>query len=247
MSSLFLRSLRHFSELINSFLDFIYPPHCLVCGRYLSEKERDVCEGCWNNLGTIPDPFCPVCRSFLHKTEIRCSICSEDLNLLYVKSLGVFDDFYKELIHRFKYKGKLSLGKNLSRKLAKEIEKDQRFSGFDLLIPVPLHPARKRERGSNQSEIIGGIISGELNVPFSIDVLKRVKNTKDQTKLNEEQRKENVKDAFEVSFSGSVKDKKIILVDDVITTGATLNECARILKNNGAKKIVGVTLVLALN
>jgi len=244
----------HFSELLNYFLelkdsimDFVYPPHCLVCGRYLSEKEKDLCEGCWNSLGMIPFPFCPNCKSFFSDEKNRCLFCSTDSNLLYVRSLGIFDDFYKVLIHKFKYKGKVSLGKKLSKKLGEEIKKDKRFSSFDFLIPVPLHPARKRERGYNQSEVMGEVISKELDISFLKNVLKRIKNTKDQTKLNDEQRRKNVKDAFKVSFPEMIKDKKIILVDDVITTGATLDECAKVLKDNGAKKIVGVTLVLAVN
>lgn len=226
-------------------MDFVYPPHCLVCGNHLSKNQKDVCEKCWNSLGMIPHPFCPNCKSFFSDEKNRCLFCSTDSNLLYVRSLGIFDDFYRELIHKFKYKGKVSLGKRLSKKLGEEIRKDKRFSSFDFLIPVPLHPARKRERGYNQSEVMGEVISKDLNISFLKNGLKRIKNTKDQTKLNDEQRRKNVKDAFKISDSEIIKDKKIILVDDVITTGATLFECAKVLKNNGAKKIVGATLVLA--
>ncbi len=247
MSSRFSKILNYFLELKDSIFDFVYPPHCLVCGRYLSEKEKDVCEGCWNSQKILSDPFCPTCKSFFPDAETGCFFCSADSNLLCVRSLGIFDDFYREIIHKFKYKGKLSLGKRLSRRLGEEIKKDKRFSGFDFLIPVPLHPAKKRERGYNQSEIMGEVVSKELNISFLKNVLKRIKNTRDQTKLSDEERKTNVKDAFKVSFPEVIKDKKIILVDDVITTGATLFECARVLKDNGAKKIVGVTLVLAVN
>ncbi|KPL04083.1 MAG: hypothetical protein AMJ90_02195 [candidate division Zixibacteria bacterium SM23_73_2] len=245
MSSLLFKLLNLFLESKDSVLDFIYPPHCLVCGRYLSKKEGHVCEGCWNGLGILPHPFCPDCKSFFPEDKDRCFFCSGNSNLSWVRSLGTFDDFYQELIHQFKYKGKVSLGKRLSRRLSQQMKKDNRLLRFDLLIPVPLHPAKRRERGYNQSEILGKVISREMNIPLLKNALKRIKKTEDQTKLSDEERKENVKDAFEVSSPEVIEDKRIVLVDDVITTGATLNECARVLKDNGAKKVVGATLVLA--
>jgi competence protein ComFC len=253
----FSRIANSFTELKDSLLDFIYPPHCIVCGRYLSPQEKDICDFCWDSLSILPDPFCPVCKSFLKVPKTKCGICSVEgesalwgnKNIPMVKSLGTFDDHYKSLIHNFKYKRKISLGQRLGERLSENLSLDDRFLDFDFLVPVPLHPARKRERGFNQSEILAEVISKRMNLPVLKRVLKRIKNTKDQTNLNAEQREKNVSGAFSLS---SAKDgeqiygKKIILIDDVITTGATLRGCAEVLREGGAKKVVGATLVVAV-
>ena len=169
--------------------------------------------------------------------------CSAYLDRVY--ALGVFDENFQELIHNFKYKGKISLGKKLGHRLAEEL-KGQNLSDFTYLIPVPLHKARKRERGFNQSEILAEALAQKLNLRLPQNILIRIKNTKDQTKLSIEERKQNVAGAFQVQDQHKIlHGQKIILVDDVITTGATLNECARVLKQAGAKEILAVTIAKA--
>lgn len=161
-----------------------------------------------------------------------------------VRSLGRFDDHYKELIHRFKYGKKIPLGRRLSQRLGETINSGSSFSESDLLIPVPLHKSRYRERGFNQSEIIAEEISKTTGVSLLREGLKRKKNTKDQTNLSPQQREQNVRGAFVVTQPGIINGKNIILVDDVITTGATMNECARMLKQAGAEKILGMTIAV---
>ncbi len=178
--------------------------------------------------------------------EHRCPYLSkpEDRNILAVKSLGIFDDYYQKLIHRFKYDKKILLGKRLAQSLGQVVAQDEDFANCELLIPVPLHPARYRERGFNQSEVLAEGVSRAMNLPLAKEILKRKKSTKDQTYLNVKQRAENVRDAFVVTQPEKINDKKVILVDDVITTGATLNECAKMLQKVGAKKIFAVTLAV---
>ena len=126
-----------------------------------------------------------------------------------------------------------------------EILKKEEFSkGFDYIIPVPLYPSRKRERGYNQSRILAEEVSKTISVPLAEKVLIRKKKTKDQTHLSPEERERNVKGAFVVRANLTLQGKKVILVDDVITTGSTLKECARVLKEAGAREVVGVTLVV---
>jgi competence protein ComFC len=235
---------------LDDILDFVYPQHCAICKRYLKRKERDICEVCWNSLVTLPDAFCPYCKSFMGGEDTKCSFCEstrkvgEDLNFFMVRSLGRFDDYYKELIHRFKYGKKIPLGKRLAQRLGETINDDSNFLGSDFLIPVPLHKSRYRERGFNQSEIVAEEISKITGVSVLKNVLKRKKNTKDQTNLSPSQREENVRGAFVVTKPEVINDKRIILVDDVITTGATLSECARMLKQAGAKEILGMTIAV---
>ena len=244
-------------ELKDDILDFVYPQHCAVCKKHLKREERDVCEVCWNSLVTLPDPFCPYCKSFIEREDTKCSFCEsarkvgEDHNFFMVRSLGRFDDYYRELIHRFKYGKKIPLGRRLAQRLGETINGDSHlktqnscFLESDFLIPVPLHKSRYRERGFNQSEIVAQEISKIIGVSVLKNVLKRKKNTKDQTELSPLQREENVKGAFVVTKPEMINGKKIILVDDVITTGATLSECARMLKQAGAKEILGMTIAV---
>jgi ComF family protein len=237
-------------ELKDDLLDFVYPQHCAICKKHLRREEKDICQVCWNSLVTLTDPFCPYCKSFIEEEDTECSFCksagefSEDHKILLVRSLGRFDEYYKELIHRFKYGKKIPLGKRLGRRLGETINDDSIFLKSDFLIPVPLHKSRYRERGFNQSEIIAEEISKATGLPFLKDMLKRKKNTKDQTNLSPQEREKNVRGAFVVTEPEMINGKKIILVDDVITTGATLSECARMLKQAGAEKILGMTIAV---
>lgn len=227
-------------------LDFVYPPICVICKEVIREEVPQnskvlVCSDCWGNLEIKKKPFCPECKVEFESSQPHN--CSGYLNKVY--ALGVFDENFQELIHQFKYKRKVSVGKRLGHRLAEEIQ-GHNVSDFTYLIPVPLHKARKRERGFNQSEILAESLGAELNLKVEKNILCRIKNTKDQTKLSIEERKQNVAGAFQVNDKQKIlHDKKIILVDDVITTGATLNECAKVLKQAGVKEILGVTIAKA--
>ena len=248
---MFLSKVKDFlRELKDDVLDLVYPQSCPICEKPLGRKEKDICEECWKTLALLPAPFCPYCKSLLQDektvSEHQCPYLRrpEDRKILAVRSLGTFDDNYQKLIHRFKYDKKIPLGKRLAQSLGKMVAPDRDFANCDLVIPVPLHRARHRERGFNQSEILADGVSQAINLPLAKKILKRKKNTKDQTYLNTQQRAENVRDAFVVTRPERINDKKVILVDDVITTGATLNECARMLKQAGAEKILGMTLAV---
>ncbi len=245
-----LKFANFFLELKDDVLDFVYPQHCAICKKNLKREEKDVCEACWSSLVTLPDPFCPYCRSFYEPEETECSYCQsvgrsrEEHRIFMVRSLGRFDDYYKELIHRFKYGKKVPLGKRLGQRLGETINGNSTFLESDFLIPVPLHKSRYRERGFNQSEIIAEEISKVRGIAVSKNVLRRKKNTKDQTNFSPQQREENVRGAFVVTQPEMIRGKNVILVDDVITTGATLSECARMLKQAGAEKILGMTIAM---
>jgi ComF family protein len=227
-------------------IDFVLPPHCIICSGYLSQQEKVVCNVCWDNLEVLPSPFCPVCKNFLEQGNLFCKICTERKNLCAVRSLGIFDNYYQKMIHGFKYQQKMSLGQRLGKRLGEKLKDDKLTSGFDCIIPVPLHSTRKRERGFNQSEILAQELSDLIHIPVLKKILKRTRNTKDQTKLTPEERIENVKGAFALKDPEKIEGKRIILVDDVITTGATLGECARVLSKAGADKIMGATIAVAL-
>ncbi|HEX9911635.1 MAG TPA: ComF family protein [candidate division Zixibacteria bacterium] len=160
------------------------------------------------------------------------------------RSLGLFDPDYQTLLHHFKYKRKISLGKELGKRLGELLIQDKFLKDYDYLLPVPLHRSKERERGYNQSKILAEEISELTFLPLLDKVLMRKKNTRDQTNLNAEERERNVRGAFIVRDKLVLKGKRIILVDDVMTTGATLKECSRVLKEAGVKEVAGATVAV---
>jgi ComF family protein len=249
-----LSAVKHFLlDIKDDILDFVYPQSCPICQKHLGRDEKHVCENCWKSLAILPAPFCPYCKSFFEEEESlvehRCIYLNKpkDRKILAVRSLGTFDDYYQKLIHRFKYDKKIPLGKRLAARLGQAVAFNADFTSCHLAIPVPLHRARHRERGFNQSEILAEGISEGTGIPVAKDILRRKKNTKDQTYLNAQQRAENVRGAFVVTKPGRANGRSVILVDDVMTTGATLNECAAMLQKAGAGRIVAATLAVVVD
>ena len=155
-------------------------------------------------------------------------------------SAGPYKDTLAEAIKLFKYKKKIHIGKALAEEVMKRFSKEN--PPVSLLIPVPLHPKRLREREFNQSAIIASVISSRFEISMLTDVLLRQRYTKPQVELGFRERKENVEGAFTIQNKEAIKGRNIILVDDVFTTGSTVNECAKVLKKNGADKVYVVTI-----
>ena len=248
-----VRIKRFILDLKDDLLDFIYPQTCPICRNPLEREEKDVCEECWKALSLLPSPYCPYCKCFLENedeiTDHQCASLSgpKERRILAVRSLGTFDDHYQKFVHRLKYDKKIHLGKRLAQKLGESMSEEREFAGCDMVIPVPLHRARERERGFNQSEVLAKGISRAIGISLTKGILKRKRNTKDQTYLNAQQRAENVRGAFVVTHPKKIDGKRVILVDDVMTTGATLNECARMLLDAGAENIFAVTLAVVVD
>ncbi len=142
---------------------------------------------------------------------------------------------YDKIIHHFKYRKKTKLAILLGRAMASIIKSDYFLKDVDIIVPVPLFWWKNLRRGYNQAALLSEIISQECDIKIN-DIMRRIKNTKSQTKLDEQARRKNVLNAFALK-SNTIENKKIILIDDVMTTGATINECARVLKNAGAKEV----------
>jgi ComF family protein len=222
-------------------LSFIYPPICLLCNGILQDNERLVCESCWQSIETVhseDDEY----QQFLAKLTGDGIIS------------GLFSPFYFEkegklqaVIHGLKYQGYTSLGVKAGRKVGERIESANGFPKADGVLPVPLHPLKKRERGYNQSELICQGIEEVTGIPVRTDLLIRRKYTVSQTQLSFEERKENVGDAFEINEKthGDISGRSFILVDDVITTGSTINACAKALATADAKSVHAASIALA--
>lgn len=194
-------------KILSNIADLLFPPSCILCGEYL-KNDMYVCHECLKNLP-------------LNKNESK-------------SHLSVFDygDYIRCLIHELKYNQRPEIGVVLGREAGK------RLAGIidpavSVLVPVPLHKKRLRKRGYNQTEMICVGLGGELNMPVRKNVLKRVRNNVSQTTLNAEGRSSNVKGIFEIDKAECDGSELILIVDDVITTGATTKEAGSVLKNAG--------------
>jgi competence protein ComFC len=238
-----------FDGLLSGLKDLIYPKICLVCKQKLSGCLADsfVCAKCWGKIKKNIPPFCHFCGRHLKNINFAKHICpgclKKTLHFDRAFSPCVYEGVMKSLIHEFKYNGKDYLGFPLSRLMIDFIrEYDISIDFLDYIIPVPLHPARFREREFNQAEILSSHIAKEFNKEVLNNNLIRHRYTSTQTELETEKRYANVSASFSVKESSSLKSKNILLVDDVLTTGATSSWAAYALKDAGA----GVVFVLTL-
>jgi ComF family protein len=160
--------------------------------------------------------------------------------------VGYYEGALLKAIHDFKYLGNTALGKTLGKIMAEHDYPDFHIPSFTLIIPVPLHVKRLRERAFNQSLVLARPIAGRFAISLDFTALKRHTYTRPQVSLTRAERQVNVRDAFQVGRPGRIKGERIILVDDVYTTGSTLNECARVLFANGAAEVAVLTLARAV-
>ncbi|HQP69446.1 MAG TPA: ComF family protein [Clostridiales bacterium] len=206
---------------ISCILDFLFPQSCLVCAKYLND-EIYICRKCLNNLE-------------IHKNESK--------NYMSVFS---YNDTIKTLIHELKYNGRPELGYIFGKEMGKRL-KEYFESGKTVLIPVPLHIKRLKKRGYNQSELICSGLSEVTGLEVRKDILVRKLNNMSQTRLNAAGRSENVKGIFDYSGAQLDKDTLIILVDDLITTGATSKEASQTLKKYGFINFFAVSVATSSN
>jgi len=229
--------------LLKSLADFIYPPICYGCD---SEVEEGlVCEGCRLALFTHELAVCPKCHRPCTRTAETCGQCRTPFSLSRVRALGLYVPPFDKLVHAFKYSGKTKVGELLGQALAALVQQDEVLSAADAVCPVPLHPARLRERGFNQSLLLAAAISMSTRMRL-VECLTRTRYTPTQTlKTNPEKRLKNVAGAFRLRPDSKVAGKRILLVDDVMTTGATLDQAAQALLKGGATSVLGAVVAAA--
>ena len=246
--NILFRAVRHF-------IDFFYPCVCLVCGEkinlnYKINFDKSKIE---TNPYIVSTEFCCAkCKSQVtfagNKYEIVLDIISNynEYNFAITNAISLFKNTADmpiiNLIYGLKYKGFISIGLEYGKWLA-DVLVAENMINYDYITPVPIHPARRRERGYNQSDFIAIGINKILNNKIAFDLLKRTKYTSSQTQLSQTERMKNMINVFVLNKKYDVNKKKILLVDDVLTTGATLNNCALTLLENGAKQVDVATLL----
>jgi len=224
----------------NAALGIFYPPHCANCGADTASGVH-LCEKCAKEAYYIKPPFCQDCSEPFAgaiDADFTCFKC-ENQPRYYERAVTRYlsKGVVREFIHRFKYNHQFYLRIPLAGWLVEAI-RDDRIAGlpYDALVPVPLHPARQRERGFNQAEVLAKLAAKSLNTEVW-NVLRRIRYTTTQTKLRKEKRTENLRNAFVVRHTDQVQSRHLILVDDVFTTGSTVDECARVLFEAGAASV----------
>ncbi|MBN2102617.1 ComF family protein [bacterium] len=219
-------------QLIDPVLDFIYPPVCPVCGEMM-ETYVPVCHGC----------------QLLMKNQINIRHHqSGDFNHLdgpfFLNDVITFWQYSPKIetcIHLVKYQSRKKLGDFIVRMLNESIQ-SLHLPYPDTIMPVPLHPRRFRERGYNQSQIYAGAISRITGIELNNRLLKRIRYTQTQTRLSAEARQANVRDAFTIKRFSHMQNRAVWLIDDVITSGATINSCAKACRDAGASSVIGIGL-----
>lgn len=235
--------------LLKGLKDLIYPNFCLVCKNKISPpgQQELICADCWNKVEKNLPPFCANCGRHLTSEAIEknaCPSCSR-LNFYFDRAFSPYryTKTVKKLIHEFKYSGKDYLANPLGKLMHAFIRDYQLpIQHLDFLVPVPLHKSRQREREFNQAEILSQAVAKEFNKKVLTDILIRVKPTKTQTELTFQERCQNVEKSFSITKPELIKDTNLLLIDDVLTTGATSSEAAKCLKEAGARKVLLLTL-----
>ena len=214
--------------LFRSLLDFVYPPYCVLCGGQVKQDNGCICGACDSDIPRLEKFRIPA-----GEMDVPDAACFKFGHII---SVFEYKDLLPHLVHLFKYRQSTVLvnyfGEQLCRGLSCLDDID-----YDGIIPVPLHPVRKRERGYNQSGLLAGYVSRRVRVKLINQALKRGRYTDPQAKQTREARIQNLRGAFRVAAPGYIRDRKILLVDDVVTTGSTVNECARVLMQAGAVSV----------
>ncbi len=212
-------------KLLEICVDFLYPRKCAYCNEKINE--RYTCRKCSN-----------IIEYYHEKVNIYANnefVCDKIISAI------PYDGFMKESVWKYKFRGAKYFAPAFAEILTLKLEKHNIH--FDLIVAVPISSKRLKERGYNQSELIAKYLSKFTKTSYQKDVLIKIKNNLRQSELDLNERKENVKDAYSIKNIDIIINKRIVLIDDIYTTGATLNECAKVLKLAGAKEIIGLTLL----
>lgn len=232
---------------MNRLLDFLIPPHCVSCHGSM-ESDQGLCGACWRQIHFISNPYCHTCGLPLpfgddNPTTMLCGPCTlepppYDLG----RSCVAYDAHSKDLILRFKHGDHTSLTPFFVKWLeqtGKEIMVDVKF-----ILPVPLHWTRLLKRRYNQAALLSKGLSHKTGIPYLPTTLKRIRATPPQGHLSKEERQKNVENSFSVSDKGAniLEGQQVLLIDDVLTSGATIHACTKVLKNAGVTKVSVLTL-----
>lgn len=226
--------------LASNLLNFIFPPRCATCNTLGSL----LCGDCYGRIQWLQEPLCSVCGRVLTARKSLCHVCQQrPLPLKQIRAATLFEDPIPTVIHNLKYNGHFALAQPLAQIMTSAWQRWQ--TPIDLILPIPLHKKREKDRGYNQSTLLATCFAQHQNIEIREDILQRVKNTTPQVSLNAVERQKNMEQAFIVQKS-QVVNRQILLIDDVCTTGATMASAAEALLGAGAKSVSGYCVARAM-
>ncbi len=226
-------------------LDFIFPPQCLIC-RHRVDANGTLCLGCWKNMHFITEPYCECCGlpfDFDLGKNVLCGDCIQKRpHYSRARAAFKYDDASSKLVTALKYNDQLHLAATYGAWLAKA--GGEIIAASDAIVPVPLHWKRFASRRYNQAALLAFALEKQVRLPVFPDALKRIKPTQPQTGLTRSEREKNVRGAFAINakYLEAVRGKSLLLIDDVMTTSATLQRCTHVLLENGATTVNVLTL-----
>ena len=244
-----LRATAH--EVTEAALAFFYPEACQICeDGHATAAEGYVCTACWRNFRFITEPICDRCGLPFEgdiNVKFECTNCRE-LELQFTRARSVIEarGMALDIIHRYKYSGALWFEPLLAQLLVNAAAARLREEGWELLVPVPLHPMKQAEREFNQAERLARHLGRAAGIPVATNLVRRTESTRTQTRLSREERARNVRRAFSAVPGARCPARRVVLIDDVLTTGATTSACAGALLRSGAGEVCVWTLARGL-
>jgi ComF family protein len=235
---------------LHAVLDFLFPPLCHACRTFIpTAGSLHICPDCREKMTPVSSPLCVLCGiPFVGGGQDHtCGACATSRRHFdAARAALVYDGVSRDLIHSFKYRNKTHLRRSLALLTVEKLTTFVEARKPDLIIPVPLHRKRLRSRGFNQAVLLGELFSEQWQIPLDRYNLRRIRWTEPQVNLSAHERRGNVRGAFTVNDPAVVTGRRILLVDDVFTTGSTVEECAIVLKGAGAAEVTVVTVARAL-
>jgi ComF family protein len=237
-------------EFRSALFQFFLPPQCPCCEKFSEEGKQRFCSNCLSQIRWIEPPFCSICGIPFISREVEthpCGACVTHRKYFTIaRALGAFEGSLQEAIHRWKYEGKTYLTPFFASWMAEGLNRYWEPGSLDLLIPVPLHTRRLRERGFNQSLLLVRELSRRTGIPYRKSILQKKKSTIPQVNLSGVEREKELRGTFHVIGKEELSGLSVLLIDDVYTTGATVNECSKVLLRGGAKRVDVLTLAHVL-
>jgi len=237
-------------EFQSTLFQFFLPPQCPCCEKFLEEGRQGFCSRCLSEIQWIEPPFCSICGIPFISKEVEnhpCGACMTHRKYFTMaRALGAYEGSLQEAIHHWKYEGKTNLTPFFAEWMAEGVKRYWDPDSLDLLIPVPLHIQRLRERGFNQALLLVKELSCRTGIPYRKTILQKKKPTVPQVNLSGAEREKGLRGVFHVTGKEEWVGKSILLVDDVYTTGATVNECSKVLWRGGSKRVDVLTLAHAV-